>query len=59
MQSPVIRPHVFHVFHIILFFSLMLAGFGYCQAANQTDSQPQSFTLIYSSNVLGEYSPCG
>jgi hypothetical protein len=56
MQSPVKPPHVFRIF---LLFSLIFTGFGYCQTANQTDSKPQSFTLLYSSNVFGEYSPCG
>jgi hypothetical protein len=36
---------------------MFLTGSGNCQTDKQI--QPKSFSLLYSSNVSGEYEPCG
>jgi len=45
------------IFQFLLFIILILAGSAFSQTSKQCN--PQSFTLLYSSNVLGEYEPCG
>lgn len=46
-----------HIFQLSMFIVLILAGLGFSQTTKQ--NQPTSFSLLYSSNVLGEYEPCG
>jgi hypothetical protein len=46
-----------HILHFSLFIALLLAGSGYSQTANQ--AKPGLLSLLYSSNVWGEYEPCG
>jgi hypothetical protein len=46
-----------HIFQFLLLIALLLAGSGYSQTANQ--AKPKLLSLLYSSNVLGEYEPCG
>jgi len=45
------------LFLILLFFGFYFPGSSLSQTARQESSQ--SFTLLYSSNVAGEYEPCG